>query len=326
MAIGIVSDLAVGVNADGAETWALHTVFANGVTVGAPPDPYNQSGQNWGQPPWRPDRLADLAYAPFRSMVAGILRHSGGVRVDHIIGLFRLWWIPDGYGPQQGAYVRYDHEALVGILALEAHRAGALVIGEDLGTVEPWVRDYLRRRGILGTSILWFEYDHEGKPLAPEWWREYCMASVTTHDLPPTAGYLAHDHVKLRYQLGLLTESLDSEIEADAREQSAVIKMLEDRGALTQDDRDTEDVVLALHRFLTWTPSRVLSVALTDAAGERRTQNQPGTIDEYPNWRVPLAGPDGKRLYLEDLYGSDRVRRLSDVMNGFQSPPRDTTV
>ena len=321
MPIGIVSDLAVGVNADGAETWALHTVFASGVAVGAPPDPYNQSGQNWGQPPWRPDRLADLAYAPFRSMVAGILRYSGGVRVDHIMGLFRLWWIPQGYGPQQGAYVRYDHEALVGILALEAHRAGALVIGEDLGTVEPWVRDYLRRRGILGTSILWFEYDHEGKPLAPEWWREYCMASVTTHDLPPTAGYLAHDHVKLRYQLGLLTESLDSEIEADAREQSAVIGMLEERGALPHDDRDTEDITLALHRFLTWTPSRVLCVALTDAVGERRTQNQPGTIDEYPNWRVPLAGPDSKRLYLEDLYSSDRARRLSAMMNGFQSVP-----
>jgi 4-alpha-glucanotransferase len=151
------------------------------------------------------------------------------------------------------------------------------------------------------------------------------MASVTTHDLPPTAGYLAHDHVRLRYQLGLLTESLDSEIEADAREQSAVIAMLEDRGALPPDDRDTEDVTLALHRFLTWTPSRVLSVSLTDAAGERRTQNQPGTIDEYPNWRVPLAGPDGRRLYLEDLYGSDRIRRLSDVMNGFQSAPRDAT-
>jgi len=254
-------------------------------------------------------------------MVAGILRHSGGVRVDHIIGLFRLWWIPQGYGPQQGAYVRYDHEALVGILALEAHRAGALVIGEDLGTVEPWARDYLRRRGILGTSILWFEYDHEGKPLAPEWWREYCMASVTTHDLPPTAGYLAHDHVKLRYQLGLLTESLDSEIEADAREQSAVIGMLEERGALPHDDRDTEDITLALHRFLTWTPSRVLCVALADAVGERRTQNQPGTINEYPNWRVPLAGPDGKRLYLEDLYDSDRARRLSAMMNGFQSVP-----
>lgn len=317
MRLGLVSDLAVGVNPDGAETWALHTVFADQVTVGAPPDPYNQAGQDWGQPPWRPDRLADLAYAPFRSMVAGILRHCGGLRVDHIIGLFRLWWIPEGHGPQQGAYVRYDHQALVGILALEAYRAGALVVGEDLGTVEPWARDYLRRRGILGTSILWFEYGPDGSPLPPEQWREYCLASVTTHDLPPSAGYLRHDHVRLRYQLGLLTESLDSEIEHDAREQAAMISQLEARGALSPGDRDIEELVLALHRLLTWSPARVLGVALTDAVGDRRTQNQPGTIDEYPNWRIPLSGPDGQRLYLEDVFASDLARRLATIMNGF---------
>jgi len=324
MPLGIISDLAVGVNIDGAETWGLHNVFAQGVTVGAPPDPYNQSGQDWGQPPWRPDRLADLSYAPFRAMVAGILRHSGGVRVDHIIGLFRLWWIPSGHGPQQGAYVRYDHAAMVGILALEAYRAGALVVGEDLGTVEPWVRDYLRRRGILGTSILWFENGEDGKPLPAERWREYCMASVTTHDLPPSAGYLAHDHVKLRYELGLLTESLDSEIETDAREQAAVVSMLEERGLLAE-DHTVDDVVLALHRFIRETPSRVLCVALTDAVGDRRTQNQPGTIDEYPNWRVPLSGPDGQRLSLEDVFSSERAMRLSAVMNGFSSVPTGRT-
>ncbi len=324
MAIGIVSDLAVGVNNDGAETWALHNVFAQGVTVGAPPDAYNQAGQDWGQPPWRPDRLADLAYAPFRAMVAGILRHSGGVRVDHIIGLFRLWWVPSGHGPGQGAYVRYDHTAMVGILALEAYRAGALVVGEDLGTVEPWVRDYLRRRGILGTSILWFENGADGRPLPPEEWREYCMASVTTHDLPPSAGYLAHDHVKLRYELGLLTETLDSEIEHDAREQAAVVAMLEERGLLA-DDRTVEDIVLAMHGFLRLTPSRVLCVALTDAVGDRRAQNQPGTIDEYPNWRVPLTGPDGARLNLEDVFGSERAMRLAAVVNGFSAVPQTRT-
>ncbi len=335
MAVGIVSDLAVGVSATGSETWSLQSVFASGVTVGAPPDPYNQAGQDWGQPPWRPDRLADLAYAPFRAMVAGVLRHSGGVRVDHIIGLFRLWWIPEGHGPQQGAYVRYDHTAMVGILALEAYRAGALVVGEDLGTVEPWARDYLRRRGILGTSILWFENGHDGRPLPPEAWREYCMASVTTHDLPPSAGYLAHDHVRLRASLGLLTESLDSEIEADAREQSAVVGMLEERGLLTPDDgvgedgddepRTVEDVVLALHRFLRLTPSRVLCAALTDAVGDRRAQNQPGTVDEYPNWRVPLTDATGRRLHLEDVFASERAMRLAAVMNGFtQVPPTRT--
>ena len=123
-------------------------------------------------------------------MVAAALRNAGGIRVDHVIGLFRLWWIPEGAGPTAGTYVRYDHEALIGILALEAHRADAVVVGEDLGTVEPWVRTYLAERGILGTSILWFEIDHDGGggPLPAERWREWCLASVTTHDLPPTAG------------------------------------------------------------------------------------------------------------------------------------------
>ena len=151
-----------------------------------------------------------MAYRPFRELVSTVLRHAGGIRVDHIIGLFRLWWIPTGAAPTAGTYVRYDHEAMIGILALEAYRAQALVVGEDLGTVEPWVRSYLRDRGILGTSILWFEFEHDagGAPLRPEWWREYCLASVTTHDLPPTAGYLAGDHVRLRHQLGLLTRPL----------------------------------------------------------------------------------------------------------------------
>ena len=163
-----------------------------------------------------------------------MLRHAGGVRVDHVIGLFRLWWIPEGHGPKGGTYVRYDHEALIGILALEAHRAGALVVGEDLGTVEPWVRDYLRERGILGTSILWFEFEWDagGAPLRPEWWREYCLASVTTHDLPPTAGYLAGDHVRLRDELGLLTRPLEEELAVDDAERKAWLDNLIDHGAL----------------------------------------------------------------------------------------------
>jgi 4-alpha-glucanotransferase len=204
----------------GAETWMMPEVFAQGMSVGAPPDQYNQLGQDWGQPPWRPDKLAELGYAPFRAMVSAALRRVGGVRIDHIIGLFRLWWVPMGGRPDEGTYVRNDHEALVGILALEAKRAQALIVGEDLGTVEPWVREYLSRRGILGTSVLWFEAGMRGEPLDAQWWREYCMASVTTHDLPPSLGYLAGDHVRLRDQLGILTEPLDDELAAAAREQA----------------------------------------------------------------------------------------------------------
>lgn len=324
MPIGIVSDLAVGVNASGAETWMMSDVFAQGCTVGAPPDAYSQLGQDWGQPPWRPDRLADLAYAPFRQMVQGVLRHAGGLRVDHIIGLFRLWWVPQGKSAKEGTYVRYDHDALIGILALEAHRAQALVIGEDLGTVQPWVRDYLSRRGILGTSVMWFEMEADGQPTPPEHWREYAMSSVTTHDLPPTSGYLAGDHIRLRDQLGMLTESLESELEHGRAEQQAMIEALRNHGALSEEDyqsRDVEQITLAMHRMLTWTPSKVLNAALVDAVGDRRTQNQPGTIDEYPNWRVPLSGPDGAPMLLEDVFASERASRLAAVMNGYSQMP-----
>ncbi|GAA1393509.1 4-alpha-glucanotransferase [Luteococcus peritonei] len=324
MPVGIVSDLAVGVNAAGAETWMLSDVFAQGCTVGAPPDQFNQMGQDWGQPPWRPDRLADLAYAPFRQMVQGVLRHAGGLRVDHIIGLFRLWWVPKGLSAKDGTYVRYDHDALIGILALEAHRSQALVVGEDLGTVEPWVRDYLSRRGLLGTSVMWFENDEQGQPLAPEQWREYAMSSVTTHDLPPTTGYLAGDHIRLRDELGMLTESLEEELEHGRAEQQAMIDALVARGALSPEDaesRDVEKIVLAMHRMLSWTPSKVLNAALVDAVGDRRTQNQPGTIDEYPNWRVPLSSPEGEPMLLEDVFGSERANRLAAVMNGFEQLP-----
>jgi 4-alpha-glucanotransferase len=316
MSLGIMHDLAVGVHPRGADTWGLQHVYASGISVGAPPDPYNQNGQNWSQRPWRPDRLAATAYAPFRELVATILRHAGGIRVDHVIGLFRLWWIPEGSAPTVGTYVRYDHDAMVGILALEAHRAGAVVVGEDLGTVEPWVRDYLRERGILGTSILWFEYEFDagGAPLRPEWWREYCLASVTTHDLPPTAAYLAGDHVRLRDELGVLTRSLEEELEADAKDREAWLSNLRSRGALVE-GADVDATVQALYRYLTWTPSRLLNLALTDAVGDRRTQNQPGTLNEYPNWRVPLTGPDGEILMLEDVLVSERAARLAAILS-----------
>ena len=321
MRIGIMNDLAVGVSGNSAEVWTLGDVFARGVSVGAPADHYNQLGQDWGQSPWRPDRLDDLAYGPFRQMVSGILRHSGGIRVDHILGLFRLWWIPEGNEAHEGTYVHYNHEAMVGILALEAQRAGALVVGEDLGTVEPGAREYLASRGLLGTSVAWFERGHDGRPLAPEAWREYCMASVTTHDMPPTAGYLAMEHVQLQHELGLLTEQLGTEIAFARAEQGQWLTLLRERGLLAADDTDVESIVLAMHRFLLATPSRVLVAALTDAVGERKTQNQPGTVNEYPNWRVPLHGSDGRRLWLEDVYDDARALRLAGVMNGFQQPP-----
>ncbi|HEX6444822.1 MAG TPA: 4-alpha-glucanotransferase [Streptosporangiales bacterium] len=311
MALGVVHDLAVGVSPDGADAWAMQDVLALGVTVGAPPDAFNQQGQDWRQPPWHPLRLAEAGYAPYRDMVRALLRHAGGVRVDHVIGLFRLWWIPAGGSAFDGAYVRYDHEALVGILALEAHRAGAVVVGEDLGTVEPSARAYLGERGVLGTSVLWFEHDHDsGGPLPPQRWRELCLATVTTHDLPPTAGYLTGEHVELRDRLGLLTRPVDEERAADRAERDAWLAALRAAGLLDEGDDRDEDVIAALHAYVARTPSRLVGVALTDAVGDRRTQNQPGTVDEYPNWRVPLTDEHGRAMLVEDVVASARADRL----------------
>ena len=323
MSLGIMHDLAVGVHPDGADAWALQEALALGVTAGAPPDEFNQLGQDWSQPPWRPDRLEEHEYRPFRALIRSVLRHAGGVRIDHIIGLFRLWWIPNGAAPTEGTYVRYDHDAMIGIVALEAHRAGALVVGEDLGTVEPWVRDYLLLRGLLGTSILWFELDRDGTggPLPAERWREYCLSSVTTHDLPPTAGYLAGDHVRLRESLGLLTRPLADELASDRAELAAWMAELRRVGLLDDGADDPEQVVLALYRYLGRTPSRLLGVALTDAVGDRRTQNQPGTTNEYPNWRVPLTGPDGRQLMLEDVFTDQRAATLAEAVRAQIAPP-----
>jgi 4-alpha-glucanotransferase len=314
MALGTMHDLAVGVHPGGADVWRMRSTYATGIQVGAPPDPFNQMGQDWSQPPWRPDMLEELAYAPFRDMVAAVLRHAGGIRVDHIIGLFRLWWIPEGRPPSEGTYVRYDHEAMIGVLALEAFRAGAVVVGEDLGVVEPSAREYLAERGVLGTSILWFERDGDGRPLPAERWREYCLASVTTHDLPPTAGYLAGEHVRLRDRLELLTRPLAEEVAADDEERQSWLDELRARGLLAE-GADEEATTAALHRYLTLTPARLLCVSLTDAVGDRRTQNQPGTTDEYPNWRVPLSGPDQTPLWLEDVLASTRAAALASVVD-----------
>lgn len=308
MRLGIMHDLAVGVHPDGADAWAMVDVLAQGVSVGAPPDMYNQQGQDWSQPPWRPDALARAGYRPYREMLRTVLRHAGAIRIDHIIGLFRLWWIPQGCGARDGAYVRYDHEALIGILCLEAYRAGAVVIGEDLGTLEPWVRDYLSDRGILSTSVLWFEREG-GAFRPPEQYRRLTLATVTTHDLPPTAGYLAGEHVELRERLGLLTEPVEA-VRADAwAERREMLELLGRRGLVGADPSERQ-VIEAMHRLVLASPAVLVGVSLADAVGERRAQNQPGTDTEYPNWKIPLADSAQRLVMVEDLFDNPRLRSL----------------
>ncbi|MCA1823646.1 MAG: 4-alpha-glucanotransferase, partial [Frankia sp.] len=167
MAVGVIHDVAVGVDPGGADAWAMHDQLAAGISVGAPPDSFNQQGQDWAAPPFRPDRLAADDYGAWRQIVSAVLRHAGGIRIDHVMGLFRLYWIPRGCSPRDGTYVEYDAPAMLDVLVDEARRAGAVVVGENLGTVEPRVNATLRDRGILGSAVLWFEHDTSGRPKRP---------------------------------------------------------------------------------------------------------------------------------------------------------------
>lgn len=320
MPVGIVHDLAVGVHPAGADAWAQQDVFAAGMSVGAPPDAFNARGQDWGLPPWRPDRLAACGYAPYRDLLRALFRYAGALRIDHVMGLFRLWWIPQGSPPTEGTYVHYDAEAMLAVLALEAGRAGSVVIGEDLGTVAPGVRETLQRRGVLGTSVLWFERDWtgDGRPLPPERWRADCLATATTHDLPPTAARLTGDHVALRDRLGLLTRPAAeerAEAVADAAEWLALLGSLGlvDSTATGPPGTDEEAEVRAVHRFLLRTPARLIGVWLPDGVGDRRPQNLPGTWADYPNWRLPIADRTGRTVPLEELTAAPRLRALLAV-------------
>lgn len=317
MAIGVMHDLAVGVHPEGADVWSLGDVLATSMSVGCPPDMYNQLGQDWSQPPWRPDALADAAYGPYRDMLRTVLRSAGGLRIDHVLGLFRMWWIPRGQPAKQGTYVRFDHDAMLGILCLEAHRAGAVVVGEDLGTLEGWVQEALADRGILGTVISWFQGD-----LEPRHWRGSVLASATVHDLPPTAGYLRGEHVRIRAELGLLTRSIDDEARDAAAQRARWESMLKDHGWLdpsadTSTDAGIDAMAIALHRAVGASPAMLVGIGLSDVVGDRRAQNQPGTDREYPNWCVPMTNACGRVVLLEDVMGDGTaVAALVDAVRG----------
>ena len=327
MALGLMQDMAVGVHSLGADVWWNPERFAVGsVTVGCPPDFYNQQGQDWGQPPFNPNYLAKTGYGVYREMVHNMFSHAGAVRIDHVLGLFRLWWIPQGEGARGGAYVTYDYEAMIAILTIEASRVNGLVVGEDLGTVPDYVRTVLAEHGLLGCTVEWFarvdDSPNAGDPYAdPADYRKYALASVTTHDLPPTAGYLQFEHVKLREQLNLLTGPVEEFQASATAERQAMLDRLVESELITPEiaadvDDHIQEIVEAMHKMLLRSPSVLLQAALVDGVGETRSQNQPGTSSEYRNWRVPLAGPDHKAVHTDEVFDLPRVKSLSAIMNG----------
>jgi 4-alpha-glucanotransferase len=276
--IGLVHDLPIGVQGDGADAWAWQDVFASGLSVGAPPDPFNAAGQDWAVPPFDPWRLRAAAYEPFVQTVRAAFRHGAGLRVDHVMGLFRLYWIPAGEGPTKGIYVRYPHGDLLDILALESQRAGAFVAGEDLGTVESSVRDEMARRRILSYRLLWFEEE------APARYVQESLAAVTTHDLPTLAG---------------IWEGSDPDHSMRERLR---------RHTGVSDDRPVAEVAEAAYRALAASPSRLLAATLEDALGVAERPNKPGTTSEWPNWSLALP------VSLEELRRDPRPARLAQVL------------
>ncbi|GAB3221436.1 4-alpha-glucanotransferase [Mycolicibacterium hippocampi] len=318
MALGVLHDLAVGVDADGADAWALADVLATGVSVGAPPDNFTPRGQDWGLPPWRPDRLAATGYAALRDMLRAVLSHADGLRIDHVAGLWRLWWIPPGDGPDRGTYVHYDADTMLAVLALEAHRSAATVVGEDLGTVEPEVTQALSDNGMLGCAVGWFTRDQSapgGPLLTPANWPPRAAASLSTHDLPTAAGFLRGEHVRVRADLGLLDDVAAEQDNAD-RERAEWLALLRSEGLLDDaSEPDESAIIVAMHRLLAATPSQLKLVSPYDVVGEPRQPNLPGTVDEYPNWRLPLP------VTLEQLRTDPRVAEVTAAFRETPHPP-----
>ena len=322
MPVGVIHDLAVGCDPDGADAWALQDVLALDASIGAPPDAFNQRGQTWGLPPWRPDRLAETGYAAFRDMVRALLGHADGLRIDHVMGLWRLWWVPEGRSADRGTYVSYDADAMLATLLLEAHRAGALIVGEDLGTVPPEVREEMDRSHVHGSTVLWFARDPEtgddtgGRGAAlqpPSRWPERSVATISTHDLPTAPGFLRGEHVRVRAELGLLDDPVAERAEA-AAERAELVALLVEQGLLASAEVDEDEIVVAMHALLASSPCRLVLASLYDVLGESRQPNLPGTVDEYPNWRLPLP------VSLERAMADPRVARIAGVMSGRAVP------
>jgi 4-alpha-glucanotransferase len=291
-AVPLVRDLAVGVHPGGADAWLWQDLMAPGITVGAPPDSFNTLGQDWGIPAFDPWKLRAAGYRPFIETLRANLRQGGGLRIDHVMGLRRLWWIPAGSGPAEGGYVSYPADDLLGIVALESVRHRATVIGEDLGTVPTGLRSRLRRRGLLSYVVLLFE----DRP--PARWPRQALAAVTTHDLPTVTGLWDGSDLEARRRFGLPADPAASE---------ALVESLR-RGGGPPRDADAPAAVLHAHRLLAASRCALLTATLEDVAQVRERPNQPGSGAKSPNWSLALP------LSRERLEALPMARELAAIL------------
>jgi (1->4)-alpha-D-glucan 1-alpha-D-glucosylmutase len=314
--VGLYLDLAVSVDGNGAEAWSDCEVYAKGASVGAPPDDFNLQGQNWGLPPYAPAQLSAAAYAPFIATLRAGMHYAGALRIDHVMGLSRLFWIPEGGKAADGAYVHYPFDDLLGIVALESQRNRCLVIGEDLGTVPDEIRERLARAGAFSYRVLMFEREHDGGFKPPHHYPADALATVTTHDLPTLAGYWSGEDLRLRTALGHLPEGeLPAQLESRARDRSQLIAALAQAGLLPEGASASSDLshVLAgaIYAFLARSQARVMVAQLEDVLGVIEQMNLPGTTVEYANWRRRL--PLELERFPDDERFAELTRRLAEL-------------
>jgi 4-alpha-glucanotransferase len=321
LSIGLYRDLAVGVDPHGADAWATQDILAPGATIGAPPDLLNQKGQDWGLAPTSPLALRRRAYMPFVACLRANMRHAGALRIDHVMALQHLYWVPRGVGAAHGAYVEYPVEDLVNILALESHRHRCAVIGEDLGTVPEGFRERMQRANILSFRVLVFERQSDGSFLPPDRYPALATASVGTHDLPTLRGYWTGRDLEWRRQLDLYPgpEVRDADHANRERERRLLVDALRREGVLPPGIAESlftdagpqyrPELSEAVHRFIGRSDARFVLVQIEDACGELEQANLPGTMDEHPNWRRKLSLP------VEKILNNEFFARLAAALN-----------
>lgn len=300
MRLGLYRDLAVGVNPAGSLGWSAPELVIRKAAIGAPPDEFSPQGQNWGIAPLAPRALQEQGFAAWIADIRANMRHAGALRIDHAMGLRRLFWIPEGGGPGDGTYVRYPFTAHLAILAIESHRAGCLVIGEDLGTLPRGFRPALRRAGILSSRVLYFERERSGSFGSARRYRHASVASIGTHDLPTLRGFLAGQDIGWRERLDLFAtpDGAEEARRERAEDRERLLRLLRRADLLPAegDDPDLETLALALHRWLARTPAALVQVSLEDLGLQLDQPNLPGTVDEHPNWRRRYGARAGELL------------------------------
>ncbi|MGQ0751562.1 MAG: malto-oligosyltrehalose synthase [Betaproteobacteria bacterium] len=330
LGVGIYLDLAVGADPGGSETWSRQSIHAENVTIGCPPDEFGPTGQNWGMPPLLPERLRETAYAPFVALLRANMQHAGALRIDHVMGLVRQFWLPAGTSPENGGYVSYPSDDLFGVLALESERNRCMVIAEDLGTLPPGLAERLRENDILSYRLLYFQREPDGAFTAPANYPPHALAAVSTHDLPTLRAYWFGRDLDLRARLNLFPNETvrGRQLVERAQARAQLLLALQREGLLpdgiTADPLSAADMstelMLAVHRFLARTPARLLMVQPEDVFGQVDQINVPATTTgQYPNWRHRVAVPledwaaDGRYTALAETLATDRGGRPAAV-------------